>query len=240
DQSNLADLNDNLVDSMPEMFTKEHALDYSSSPLYDEYDDDLFEVESNSENVYDDPFDSKVEKIKESKLLIDELDLPCDFLLPSEYESFFSKDFSEVDALPSTNNKDKIFKPEEVPTASEESSHCQKKRESTAVKIALILKSRRNCQSNSDDSYAKDYSMQQSPCLTRQKILSQFHQVVSKLGKFEQWQFRIQQYLQHEHYGLWEVIEFGDSYVVPASAASAKTTDTASDGTGKKREGQLH
>nr|GFA06561.1 reverse transcriptase domain-containing protein [Tanacetum cinerariifolium] len=110
-QRNLADLNDNLVDSMPEMFTKEHALDYSSSPLYDEYDDDLFEVESNSENVYDDPFDSKVEKIKESKLLIDELDLPCDFLLPSEYESFFSKDFSEVDALPSTNNKDKIFKP---------------------------------------------------------------------------------------------------------------------------------
>nr|GFC83021.1 ribonuclease H-like domain-containing protein [Tanacetum cinerariifolium] len=23
-------------------------------------------------------------------------------------------------------------------------------------------------------------------------------------GKFEQWQFRIQQYLQHEHYALWE------------------------------------
>ncbi|GKE57160.1 hypothetical protein Tco_1496345 [Tanacetum coccineum] len=30
--------------------------------------------------------------------------------------------------------------------------------------------------------------------------------------KFEQWKFRIQQYLQHEHYALWEVIEFGDSY----------------------------
>nr|GEZ22493.1 reverse transcriptase domain-containing protein [Tanacetum cinerariifolium] len=59
DQSNLADLNDNLVDSMPEMFTDEHALDYSSPPIYDEYDDDLFEVESNTVNVYDDPFDSK-------------------------------------------------------------------------------------------------------------------------------------------------------------------------------------
>nr|GEZ29860.1 putative ribonuclease H-like domain-containing protein [Tanacetum cinerariifolium] len=35
--------------------------------------------------------------------------------------------------------------PEEVPTVSEESSHCQKKREATAVKIALLLKSRRNC-----------------------------------------------------------------------------------------------
>nr|GEY27128.1 reverse transcriptase domain-containing protein [Tanacetum cinerariifolium] len=38
------------------------------------------EVESDTENVYDDPFDSKGEKIKESKLLIDELDLVCDFL----------------------------------------------------------------------------------------------------------------------------------------------------------------
>nr|GFB51855.1 hypothetical protein [Tanacetum cinerariifolium] len=36
-------------------------------------------------------------------------------------------------------------------------------------------------------------------------------------GKFKQWQFRIQQYLQHEHYALWEVIEFGDSYKVPTN-----------------------
>nr|GFA39308.1 hypothetical protein [Tanacetum cinerariifolium] len=35
--------------------------------------------------------------------------------------------------------------------------------------------------------------------------------------KFEQWQFQIQQYLQHEHYALWEVIEFSDSYKVPAT-----------------------
>nr|GFA01669.1 hypothetical protein [Tanacetum cinerariifolium] len=110
DQSNIVDLNDNLVDSMPEMFTKEHALDYSSPPLYNEYDDNLFIVKSDIEYVYDDPFDSKGEKIKVSKLLIDKLDLPCDFLLPSEYDSFFSKDFSEDDALPSTNNGDKIFK----------------------------------------------------------------------------------------------------------------------------------
>nr|GEY52090.1 hypothetical protein [Tanacetum cinerariifolium] len=45
--------------------------------------------------------------------------------------------------------------PGEVPTASEESSHCQKKKDATAVKIALLLKSRRNCQSKSYDSYAK-------------------------------------------------------------------------------------
>nr|GFC98826.1 hypothetical protein [Tanacetum cinerariifolium] len=52
--------------------------------------------------------------------------------------------------------------------------------------------------------------------------------------KFEQWQFRIQQYLQHEHYALWEVIEFGDSYEVPSSTVSATITDTTSGETGKK------
>nr|GEV13086.1 hypothetical protein [Tanacetum cinerariifolium] len=36
---------------------------------------------------------------------------------------------------------------EEVPTASEEGCHCQKKRDATARKIALLSKSRRNCQS---------------------------------------------------------------------------------------------
>nr|GEW10516.1 hypothetical protein [Tanacetum cinerariifolium] len=79
DQSNLVDLNDNLVDTMPEMITNEHALDYSSLSLYDEYDDDLFEVD--------------------------------DFLPSPEYDSFLLEDFSEVDALPSANNKDKVFNP---------------------------------------------------------------------------------------------------------------------------------
>ncbi|GJV89043.1 hypothetical protein Tco_1532981 [Tanacetum coccineum] len=51
----------------------EHTLDYSSPPLYDDVDDDLVELESDND-VYDDPFDSKEDKIKESKLLIDELD----------------------------------------------------------------------------------------------------------------------------------------------------------------------
>nr|GEY14933.1 hypothetical protein [Tanacetum cinerariifolium] len=85
--------------------------------------------------------------------------------------------------------------PEEVPTTSEESSHFQNKRDATTVKIALLLKSRRNCQYMPYDSFAK-----------------------------------IQQYLQNEHYALWEVIEFGDSYEAPleesgigsASESSAK------------------
>nr|GEV69371.1 hypothetical protein [Tanacetum cinerariifolium] len=112
DQSNLANLADNFIDSVPEMFTDEHTLDYSPPLIFDEYDDDFLEVESDAKNVYDDPFDSKGEKIKESKLLIDELDLPCDFLPPSEYDSFISQDFSRVDALPSTNNEDKGVKVE--------------------------------------------------------------------------------------------------------------------------------
>nr|GEU55098.1 hypothetical protein [Tanacetum cinerariifolium] len=121
--------------------------------------------------------------------------------------------------------------PEEVPTASEESSHCQKKRDATAVKIALLLKSRRNCQSKSYDSFTNTFTSntqsemdQQNPTLAKIPILD--------TGKFEQWQFRIQKYLQREHYALWEVIEFGDSYEVPANAA---TIGTASDGTGKKK-----
>nr|GFB51940.1 hypothetical protein [Tanacetum cinerariifolium] len=93
------------------MFTNEHALDYSSPLLYDEYDDDLDELESDNDDAYNDPFDSKKEKINESKLLIDELDLPrsSDFILSPEYDSFLFKDFSEVDAFPSTNNEDKVF-----------------------------------------------------------------------------------------------------------------------------------
>nr|GEV30410.1 hypothetical protein [Tanacetum cinerariifolium] len=79
DQNNLANPADNFIDSVPEMFTDEHALDFSSPLIFDEYDDDFLEVESDTEKFYDDPFDSKGEKIK------------------------------KVDAKPSTNNKDKVF-----------------------------------------------------------------------------------------------------------------------------------
>ncbi|GJZ50139.1 reverse transcriptase domain-containing protein [Tanacetum coccineum] len=113
DEGNLADPNNDLVDTIPEMFTDEHTLDYSSPPLYDDVDDDLVELESDNDDVYDDPFDSKEDKIKESKLLIDELDPPrsSDFLPSPKCDSVFYEDFSEVDALPSTNNEDKVFNP---------------------------------------------------------------------------------------------------------------------------------
>ncbi|GJY06475.1 hypothetical protein Tco_0373529 [Tanacetum coccineum] len=104
---------DNLVDTLSKMFIDEHALDYSSPPLWDDYDDELFDLETVNDDTYDDPFDSKEEKIKDAKLLIDELDPPrSSIFLPSpECNSVFYEYFSEVDALPLTNSEDKVFNP---------------------------------------------------------------------------------------------------------------------------------
>nr|GEY85980.1 hypothetical protein [Tanacetum cinerariifolium] len=113
DKDNLANFNDNLFDTIPEMFTDEHTLDYSSPPLYDDLNDDLVELKSYNDDAYNDPFDSKEDKIKESKLFIDELDTPrsSDFLPSPEYDSFLFENFFEVDALPLTDNEDKVFTP---------------------------------------------------------------------------------------------------------------------------------
>ncbi|GKB67942.1 reverse transcriptase domain-containing protein [Tanacetum coccineum] len=113
DEGNIANPNNNLVDTIPEMFTDEHTLDYSSPPLYDDVDDDLVQIGMTIMYCYDDPFDSKEDKNKESKLLIDEPDPPrsSDFLPSPKCDSVLYEDFSEVDALPSTNNEDKDFNP---------------------------------------------------------------------------------------------------------------------------------
>ncbi|GJS48141.1 hypothetical protein Tco_0598262 [Tanacetum coccineum] len=112
---------DSADSTIDEMFTDEHALDYSSPSIWDDYNDDLSDLETVIYDTYDDldyddPFDSKEEKIKESKLLIDYLDdldssESSDFLPFPKYDSFFHKDFSEGDALPSTVVEDKVFNP---------------------------------------------------------------------------------------------------------------------------------
>nr|GEV41734.1 hypothetical protein [Tanacetum cinerariifolium] len=81
DECNLKDPDNNLVDTIPYIFSDKHPLHYSSPPLYDDFDDDLVELESS------------------------------DFFPSPEYDMFLFENFSEVDALPSTNNKDKVFKP---------------------------------------------------------------------------------------------------------------------------------
>nr|GEV10501.1 hypothetical protein [Tanacetum cinerariifolium] len=99
-QTDLADRDDLFVDPTPEMFTDEQPPDYSFPLRFDVYHNDFLEIESDADNFDDDLFDSKGEKIKEAKLLIDQLDLPCD-IFPH----------SEDDDLPSPNTEDKVFNP---------------------------------------------------------------------------------------------------------------------------------
>ncbi|GKE92472.1 reverse transcriptase domain-containing protein, partial [Tanacetum coccineum] len=58
-QSPLANysLDNDLINTILEMFTDEHDLDYSSTPLWDDYDDNLFDHETVNDDTYDDPFD---------------------------------------------------------------------------------------------------------------------------------------------------------------------------------------
>nr|GEV21574.1 hypothetical protein [Tanacetum cinerariifolium] len=86
--------NNDLIYTIPEMFTDEHTLDYSFPPRYD------------------DLFDSKENKIKDSKLLIDKLDSPgSTSFLPYflESDSVLYEDLYKVDTLTSTDNEDNVF-----------------------------------------------------------------------------------------------------------------------------------
>ncbi|GJZ56199.1 hypothetical protein Tco_0611392 [Tanacetum coccineum] len=95
--TNLASLevNDDIFDPEEDLFLDEHALDYSSPLLWDDYEDEPFDHEIVNDDTYDDPFDFKEEKIKDSKILIDELDLPeSNNVLPFlECDSVFMQDF---------------------------------------------------------------------------------------------------------------------------------------------------
>nr|GEV39981.1 reverse transcriptase domain-containing protein [Tanacetum cinerariifolium] len=111
DQTDLTNLDDLFVNPTPEMFTDEQPPDYSFPPRFDVYPDDFLEIESDADNFDDNSFDSKGEKIKESELLIDQLNLPCAIFPHSEYDSFNSQDFFRDDDLPSPDNEDKVFNP---------------------------------------------------------------------------------------------------------------------------------
>nr|GEV89907.1 reverse transcriptase domain-containing protein [Tanacetum cinerariifolium] len=64
DQTDLTNLDEYFVDPTPEMFTDEHAPDYSFPPRFNVYPDDCLEIESDADNFYDDPFDSRGRKSK--------------------------------------------------------------------------------------------------------------------------------------------------------------------------------
>nr|GEX32484.1 hypothetical protein [Tanacetum cinerariifolium] len=99
------------------------------------------------------------------------------------------------------NKMHKAFPLEEVPTASVEGCHYQKKTLRLSVILVQTMHSSPKTQFRSVFGISQGFSFYHSLRLLRV--------------------FRIQQYLQHEHYAMWEVIKFGDSYVVPAN-----TTDT--------------
>ncbi|GJX38802.1 hypothetical protein Tco_0252105 [Tanacetum coccineum] len=109
---------------------------------------------------YDDPFDSKENKIKVSKLLVDELDSTgLSSFLPHflESDSILYEDFSEVDTLTSTDNEDKVFNPG-VHSLLLELSH----RDSKAFKVINISESPIEifpC------SYGEDIRVLDVPCL---------------------------------------------------------------------------
>nr|GEX23468.1 hypothetical protein [Tanacetum cinerariifolium] len=96
--------------------------------------------------------------------------------------------------------------PEEVPTASEESSPSPAKE--------------KRCYCQEDCTAIKDRGMT--------IIVELLYMTLCPIKGV----LRIQQYLQHEHYALWEVMEFGDSYEAPDDVVA---TGSATEGTGKKK-----
>nr|GEV00057.1 retrovirus-related Pol polyprotein from transposon TNT 1-94 [Tanacetum cinerariifolium] len=145
--------------------------------------------------------------------------------------------------------------PEELPTAREDSCHCQKKREATARKITLLSMSRRNCQSKVAvtlifnkwyQSLVKNFDLQENHF---QFTSLSFFSYTSRNGstishrcqntnpgyrKIRAMAVLDTTISSHEHYALWEVIEFGDSYEVPTNTTDTTTTDTTSGKTGTK------
>ncbi|GKB24717.1 hypothetical protein Tco_0864118, partial [Tanacetum coccineum] len=179
---------DNLDDTISKMFTDEHALDYSSPPLWDDYDDNLFDLETDNDNTYDDPFYSKEEKIKNSKILIDELDPPgsitnlatpdknvkktpnasliLDDFNPPLYELPFHKEVHGLGALLLflSENEEKVFIPGILTSKRVHSSLLPKlsHRGTKAFKVIKILESPMEifpC------SYGEDIRVLDVPCL---------------------------------------------------------------------------
>nr|GEZ21781.1 reverse transcriptase domain-containing protein [Tanacetum cinerariifolium] len=115
-------LSGNTTSSSLDHSLKEFADELALITFPSENDDLLFDIESDLREIEyflnHDPT-KEIDSIlgdsvdEESKLLIDELDPPrsSDFLPSPEYNLVLYEYFSEVDALPSTNNEDKVFNP---------------------------------------------------------------------------------------------------------------------------------
>nr|GEU54967.1 hypothetical protein [Tanacetum cinerariifolium] len=127
DQKNLANPADIFVDAIPEMFTDEHALDYSSPLIFDEYDDDFLEVEvdslpsTNNEDkifnpgilIQEKPVEIITRVVQDKKLEISNASLVLKDFDPSFYEPLLFKEVPKSKMLLpfSSENEEKKFKP---------------------------------------------------------------------------------------------------------------------------------
>nr|GEX23743.1 zinc finger, CCHC-type [Tanacetum cinerariifolium] len=108
--------------------------------------------------------------------------------------------------------------PEDFPTSSKERFALLSQKDATAEEVCTTDEVKIQSSGTSSE--------MEQPNLTFAKI------PILDIGKFEQWKFKIKQYLQNEHYALWEFIEFGDSYESPKEVAD---TGSTSEGSGKKK-----
>ncbi|GJY56229.1 hypothetical protein Tco_0455344 [Tanacetum coccineum] len=100
---------DNLVDTISEMFIDEHDLDYSSPPLWDDYDDELFDLETVN-NLFEvtncaTP-EKNVKMATNASLILEDPNSPL-------YELPFHKEVPRLGALLSfsSKNEEKVFNP---------------------------------------------------------------------------------------------------------------------------------
>nr|GFB40543.1 hypothetical protein [Tanacetum cinerariifolium] len=118
------------------MFTDEHTLDYSSPPIFDVYDDDFLEVESDAGNDFSKvdalPSTNTEEKVfnpgiliqektvkiitrvaRDKKLAISNASLVLENFDPPFYEPLFFKEVPKSKMLLpfSSENEEKVFKP---------------------------------------------------------------------------------------------------------------------------------
>nr|GEX37252.1 putative reverse transcriptase domain-containing protein [Tanacetum cinerariifolium] len=142
-------------------------------------------------------------------VLIDEIQLDDKLHMIEEPVEVVDRDVKRLSqSIP--NASDEFPLPEDFPTASEERFP--------------LLRSSISPKSHPFSLQIHSEMEHSNPTLAKIPILD--------TGKFEQWKFRIQQYLQNEHYALWEVIEFRDSYEAPQDDAAI---GTASEGSAKKK-----
>ncbi|GKD05063.1 hypothetical protein Tco_1180037, partial [Tanacetum coccineum] len=104
-------LDDNLDDTISEMFIDEHALDYSSPPLWDDYDDEIFDLETCDSVFYEDfsevdALPSRLQPTTRTRYLIRDFN-------PLIYELPFHKEVPGIGALLSfsSENEEKVYNP---------------------------------------------------------------------------------------------------------------------------------